>query len=290
MKKILGYTDAWSIAPGETLNVMVSTYGPKRYRADLVRVICGDDEPARNLYREEEIEAPFSGEYPGRQQPIDAGSYAVVPNSPKLAALESFTVQAWIWPTTPRKGEQGLITRWDDDPALGFALLIDDTGALALRVGDGGGNTTEVSTGEPLAMRRWYLVSGSYDALTGEINVCQEPINVDHESHKVASLTSQVELRALAPSNSPLMFAAFPMTLSTGKPGSRCHYNGKIDRPRLTAGALSPVERSAMAEDPRPHERNTQLIGAWDFSRDIGGSAISDVGPNGLHGNSVNLP
>jgi N,N-dimethylformamidase len=290
MKKILGYTDAWSIAPGETLNVMVSTYGPKRYRADLVRVICGDDEPAHDLYREEEIEAPFSGEYPGRQQPIDAGSYAVVPNSPKLAALESFTVQAWIWPTTPLKGEQGLITRWDDDPALGFALLIDDTGALALRVGDGGGNTTEVSTGEPLAMRRWYLVSGSYDALTGEINVCQEPINVDHESHKVASLTSQVELRALAPSNSPLMFAAFPMTLSTGKPGSRCHYNGKIDRPRLTAGALSPVERSAMAEDPRPHERNTQLIGAWDFSRDIGGSAISDVGPNGLHGNTVNLP
>ena len=93
MKKILGYTDAWSIAAGETLNVMVSTYGPKRYRADLVRVICGDDEPARDLYREEEIAAPFSGEYPGRQQPIDAGSYAVVPNSPKLAALRPWSAR-----------------------------------------------------------------------------------------------------------------------------------------------------------------------------------------------------
>ncbi len=120
MKKILGYTNAWGIAPGETLNVMVSTYGPERYRADLVRVICGDDDPAHDLYREEEIAAPFSGEYPGRLQPIDAGSYALVPNSPELAALESFTVQAWIWPTTPHKGEQGLITCWEDDPALGL--------------------------------------------------------------------------------------------------------------------------------------------------------------------------
>ncbi|MFB3103435.1 MAG: N,N-dimethylformamidase beta subunit family domain-containing protein, partial [Pseudomonadales bacterium] len=130
----------------------------------------------------------------------------------------------------------------------------------------------------------------SYDALTGELNVCQGPINADHESHRVASATSQVELNALAKSNSPLMFAALSMTLSTGQPGSRCHYNGKIDRPRLTAGVLPPAERSAMAADPLPHERNTQVIGAWDFSRDIGGCAISDVGPNGLRGNTVNLP
>ena len=290
MKKILGYTNTWAIAPGEALNVMVSTYGPERYRADLVRIICGDNAPDHDIYREEDIEAPFSGEYPGRHQPIDAGSYAVVSNSPELAALESFTVQAWVWPTTPHKGEQGLITRWDDALARGFALLIDDTGALAMRLGDGCGNTTEVSTGEPLSMRRWYLVSGSYDALTGELNVCQEPINVDHENHQVANATRQVEFSAVIQSNSPLMFAALPMTLSTGKPGSRGHYNGKIDRPCLAAGALSPAERSALARDPLPHERNTQVIGAWDFSRDIGGAVISDVGPNGLHGKAINLP
>ena len=290
MKKILGYTNVWGIAPGETLNVMVSTYGPERYRADLVRVICGDDDPGHDIYREEEIEAPFNGEYPGRLQPIDAGSYTVVPNYPELSALESFTVQAWIWPTTPDKGEQGLITRWQDDPALGFALLIDDTGALAMRVGDGDGNVAEINTGEPLALRRWYLVSGSYDALTGELNVCQEPINSSHENLKVANVTSQAKLNTVAKSDSPLMFAAFPMTLSTGKPGSQCHYNGKMDRPRLMAGVLSAAERSAMAWDALPHERNAHVVGAWDFSRDIGGGAVTDVSPNGLHGNTVNLP
>ena len=290
MKKVLGYANVWGIAPGETLNVMVSTYGPERYRADLVRVICGDDEPSHGIYREEEIEAPFSGEYPGRLQQIDSGSYAVVPDCPEIAGLESFTVQAWIWPTTPHKGEQGLITRWQDDPALGFALLIDDEGALAMRVGDGGGSMTEVSTGEPLAMRRWYLVSGSYDAETGNLNVCQEPVNADHENHKVANVTQQAKPGHIATSSLPLMFAALPMTLATGKAGSQCHYNGKIDRPRLSAGVLSAAERSAMAWDALPHERNTQAVGAWDFSRDIGGRAISDVSPNGLHGNTVNLP
>lgn len=290
MKKILGYTNVWGIAPGETLNVMVSSYGPERYRADLVRVICGDDDPDSGIYREEEIEAPFNGEYPARFQPIDAGSHAVAPHSPVLDALESFTVQAWIWPTTPGKGEQGLISRWRDDPALGFALFIDDTGALAMKVGDGGGNVAEINTGKPLAMRRWYLVSGFYDAKTGEIGVCQEPVPYQHENLKTAQATRQAKFKGIAESDAPLMFAALPTTMSNGKPGSRCHFNGKIDRPRLTAGVLSAAERSAIAWDALPYERNNLVIAAWDFSRDIGGATISDTGPNGLHGKTVNLP
>ncbi len=290
MKTILGYSNVWSVAPGETLSIMVGTYGPERYRADLVRVICGDDDPDRNLYRDEAIEAPFSGEYAARSQPIDCGSYALVLGSPELAALDSFTVQAWIWPTTPHKGEQGLMARWQDDPGLGFALLINGAGALTMRVGDGGGNVAEISTGVPLAMRRWHLVSGSYDASTGELSVCQEPLNVDHESHRGVDATSQVELGAVIESNAPLMFAALPKTLPTAKTGSRCHYNGKIDRPRLIARSLSPAERSLTGWDALATEGDTQVIAAWDFSRDIGGCAIHDVGPNRLHGETVNLP
>ncbi len=91
MKKVVGYANAWSVMPGETLSVMVSTYGPKHYRADLVRVICGDDEPDHDIYREEEIAAPFSGKYPGRNQPTVAGSYVTVPATPAIALLGSFT-------------------------------------------------------------------------------------------------------------------------------------------------------------------------------------------------------
>ena len=290
MKKILGYTNVWSVTPGQTINVMVSTYGPARYRADLIRVICGDDAPDHDIYREVPIEAPFSGEYSGRTQPIDAGSYAVVPNAPSLADLESFTLQAWIWPTTPGRGEQALITQWQDDPAAGVALLIDDAGALAMRIGDGNGAITEINTGTPLAARRWYLVSGSYDAATKELDVCQEPLGSQLENLRVASARSKAELTAIGGAGSALMFAAFPATRSSGKPASRGQFNGKIDRPRLIGRALTPAERSAIAWDAMPHERNPHVVGAWDFSRDIGTDTICDVGPNRLHGRTVNLP
>ena len=64
MKKIIGYLNTWGIAPGETLLAKVSTYGPEKYQADLVRVICGNDNPDHGLYKEEKIAAPFNGEHP----------------------------------------------------------------------------------------------------------------------------------------------------------------------------------------------------------------------------------
>jgi len=288
MKRVLGYSDVWSVAPGAKIRFKVSTYGPERYRADLVRVISGEDEPERGVFREEEIDAPFNGEHPGRLQPIDAGSYAVVPASTVLDTLESFTVQCWVFATTPNKGVQGLISQWRDDPRTGFALLIDDTGSIAMRVGDGIGGFTEISTGTPLAERRWYLVSGSYDAATREVSVSQEPVASTLEGLRAASARGAAS--GFAGAKIPLMFAAFPAIQPSGKPGTKCHFNGKIDRPRLSASVLSAAEISAAAARETPHDQNPQIVAAWDFSRRIGTDAILDVGPHSLHGRTVNLP
>ena len=290
MKKIVGYASAWSVMPGETLRVMVSTYGPQRYRADLVRVICGDDEPDHGIYREAEIAAPFSGEYPGRTQPTVAGSYLIFPDVPASAAPGSFTVQAWVFPTTPDKGEQGLIANWCDATTRGFALLIDATGALAMRLGDGSGDSAEVSTGRPLAARRWHLVAAAYDAVTNELSVFQEPIETALEVSSAAGVTRRVAFDAAANGGAPLVMAALPAAHPAGGPGARNHFNGKIDRPRLTGRALSRAEIAALAWDAQPHERDTSVIAAWDFALDIGGDRISDLGPNRAHGRAVNLP
>ena len=124
MKKIMGYCRPWTVMPGDTLNVMVSTYGPDRYRADLVRVICGNDDPDLDIYREEEIAAPFAGEYPAREQITVAGSYVTIPSNPLVTGLGGFTVQVWVFPTTPEKGAQGLISNWDDATASGFEGMV----------------------------------------------------------------------------------------------------------------------------------------------------------------------
>ena len=75
MKKIIGYCRPWTVMPGDTLDVMVSTYGPDRYRADLVRVICGDDDPDLDIFREEEIAAPFTVKLP---RPVTSGLEGMV--------------------------------------------------------------------------------------------------------------------------------------------------------------------------------------------------------------------
>ena len=109
--KIVGYSDRWSVQPGERLRFMVSTE-LRSYRADIVRLIHGDDTPGGPGFKDEPIETPVSGEYPGRQQPIRKGSYVTVPDSPALRLTGSFTLQAWIYPTTPKKGVQGILTKW----------------------------------------------------------------------------------------------------------------------------------------------------------------------------------
>jgi len=288
MKRVLGYSDVWSVVPGTKISFKVSTYGPERYRADLVRVISGEDELERGVFREEEVDAPFNGEHRGRLQPIDAGSYAVVPPSAVLDGLQSFTVQCWVFATTPKKGEQGLITQWRDDPATGFALVIGGCGSVAIRVGDGIGGLTEIRTGEPLAERRWYLVSGSYDASTRELSVSQEPVMATLEGLRAAS--AKCAAKGFSGAKTPLMFAAFPALRPNGKPGSRCHFNGKIDRPRVSASVLSAADVSAAAAREAPHDQNPQIVAAWDFSRGIGSDSILDVGPNCLHGRTLNLP
>lgn len=290
MKKVVGYPSAWSVTPGDTIGFMVSTYGPERYSADLVRVICGDDDPDRAIFREEEISAPFAGEYSGRTQPTVAGSYVIIPDMPAIAAPGSFTVQAWIFPTTPYKGEQGLIANWSDETASGFALLIDGMGTLAMRLGDGNGGVTEVNSGKPLAAWRWHLVAAAYDAASKELRVFQEPLQTPLEASSAASVASNIGFDAATNNGASLVMAALHVEHPAGGPGARHHFNGKIDRPRLSGRALSRAEIVTLAWDTMPHERNASVIAAWDFARDIGSTRITDVGPNGAHGRTVNLP
>ena len=290
MKKIMGYCSDWSVMPGDSLDFMVSTYGPDRFRADLVRVICGNDDPQLDIYREEEIAAPFAGEYPGREQITVSGSYATIRSSPLLRGLDSFTVQAWVFPTTPDKGTQGLISNWDDATASGFALTIDDNGAAAMRLGDGNGATVTVTTGMRLAKWRWHLVSAAYDAAAASLVVSQEFIGPQFEASTTASATGAVDFAPAMESAQPLIMAAMPATHPAGRPGASHFFNGKLDRPRLVGRALNIDQSAVLGWDAMPHEREASVIAAWDFSREIGGVTIVDAGPNGLNGRLVNLP
>ena len=121
--ELIGYADPWCAAPGDRVRLMVSTDLPS-YQADMVRLIHGDENPDGPGFKEEAPDTSISGRYDGRKQAAYCGSYAIVADSTAFAHLTSFTVQAWIFPTTPQKPyAQGLVTTVTlIDPRFNIAL------------------------------------------------------------------------------------------------------------------------------------------------------------------------
>ena len=286
MKRIVGYCDPWSVQPGDHVNVMVSTYGADRFHTGLVRVICGDDRPLGPGFKEEPIAVDWARDYPGRTQSNPIGSYVRVPESASLRALESFTVQTYVYPTTPQKGRQALLAQWDRDRDRGFALSIGPDGSAELRVAAGHGAVHELATGVPLLAERWYFLTGSYDAASGQMQLEQQPLFA-LPGHQLIVRSARVSAHALAAASVPLTMAA--LADPRGGRWSSEYFNGKLDRPCLASRALEAATLAALdagRDEPLP----AHIVGCWDFSRDISGEAVTDVSTWGNHGATVNLP
>lgn len=150
MKQVIGYCDPWSVAPGERIAFKVSCTGAAEYRADLLRIICGDDTPGGPGLDLRPIASAVNGSYPAREQRNPIGSYIVVADHAALRGGGSLTVACLAWPTTPTKGRQGLISHWCERTRAGFSLEIDANGAASFRAGDAE-TEIEVATSRPLA-------------------------------------------------------------------------------------------------------------------------------------------
>src|SRR5689334_21470288 len=113
--ELVGYADRLSAALGETVRFMVSASVPE-YEATIVRLVHGDENPAGPGYKEEEVDTAANGRHRGRMQVAHAGSYVLVPDSPLHTRVESFSLFAWVWPTTPVLGrEQGILAKWSPE-------------------------------------------------------------------------------------------------------------------------------------------------------------------------------
>ena len=91
---ITGYSDRLSVRGGETIRFMVSCDPPMDYRADLVRVIHGDLNPAGPGLKEAAVACAANGGYAGRTQTIHAGSYVAVPLCAGFDPSAGFSIQS----------------------------------------------------------------------------------------------------------------------------------------------------------------------------------------------------
>ena len=286
MLDITGYSDKVSVRPGGSVDFMINCRAAT-YRADIVRLICGDTSPDGPGFKEEVIPSPVGKRYKGRRQIIHAGSYVSLASRPLIERLESFTVQAMIWPTTPEKGAQALLSKWSAKKG-GFIFGIDEAGSITLTLGDGSGKTVSRSVGKPMLARHWYLVAASWDAASKTISLYQVAQKTYAHATDSGSAASKVRFGVLGNNDAPLLMAA---TAGAKNPRAMAQlYNGKIDSPRLANRALERAEIEALRAQVLPAPLVPALIAAWDFSRDIKGVRVSDASSNRLDGEIVNLP
>jgi N,N-dimethylformamidase len=278
-KELIGYADEISVPRGATIAFKVSTDAP-HYDAAIVRLIHGDANGPG--FKEEVIEA--EKRHSGRKQLAHSGSYGIVPAHPALSPAGSFTIQMWIYSTTPRNGVvQGLLSKWSNNG--GYALVIGEAGDVRLRLGDGQ-TVRSWGTGKPLRARQWYFIAASFDPGRQLVELHQEPLS-DWPFEQTAAVTKEasggiVPLR----NDAPILFAADHLE---GRKVAGGLYNGKIERPALYGRSLRPDEIEGLKSGVAPAEF-ADLIAAWDFSIGMPGRKLTDVGPNGAHGLAVNMP
>jgi N,N-dimethylformamidase len=283
--ELTGYADEISVAPGETIAFKVSTT-LNRYDAAIVRLIHGDvNGPG---FKEEVVAG--AGHHVGRIQTAHCGSYLRVEDHPKLTFKEGFTVQMWIFPTSPQKAEvQGLLAKRRD--ARGYAVVIGPRGDLGLWLGDGK-NVAEIHTGRALRSHQWHFIAVSFDARTGTVCLYQKALTKWQTEESKVMLERATEVRELAAVAAPLLMAAAHLDSSREqRPTARGHYNGKLDRPVIFDKPLSraEIERSMAGVDPSDLG-GQHLVASWNFSLDIAATRVTDTGPNELHGVAVNMP
>ena len=320
MLKITGYSDKYSAHPGEEVKFYINAEYNDSYEVQLVRLIHGDTNPEGPGYKEAEIDASCNGTYQGKNQRIHGGSYIIMPQHDNLN-LESFTMQAYIFPTTPDKGRQGIFTKFNEEEKKGYGLFINDEGCLSVEIGDGSQVVT-VSSEKKLLRKVWYLVIATFDAQSRRLTLHQEPrvtstngglgmaiLNPIEETSAIIETTSSV---LPAANDAPLLIAATTLNNRSGRHISGGHFkevphpielpeqtktfNGKIDRPRLSNIGLSKAEIETLAssyDECNTTVRST-VVGAWDFHANIGkniaSTKIVDTSPNNHHGFIINMP
>jgi N,N-dimethylformamidase len=271
---LTGYTDRLSAAAGERIAFKVSSAAAGPYRASLARIVHADPNPAGPGVKMEDLAGRFAIERPSRVQPLALGSHARVEAAAALRLAGPLTVTALVWPTLARE-ESCVVARWDEAGGAGWALSIGPRGVTA-RAGVAGGESLTVTTGRPLALRRWHRVWLVADPAAGTLRAGHAPLGGGGREEMAAPLPPGARLDAAA-----------PLTIGARLgPGAREHFNGKIEDPMLLATAARAPETLLLDPLLPPPD----LVAGWDFSQGIDGLDVMDVGPHRLGGRLVNLP
>jgi N,N-dimethylformamidase len=285
---VLGYAWPLIVSPGEPIAFHLSSRTLAHAEATLVRVRCADPDPNGPGLKLTELDGAINGPVALADQPLRPGSCAFIADSAPLGELGAFTVGAFLWPTLPGDHPQSVLARWRGDIAAGWRLGLDAEGQLEFVLA-AAGQSWRVATDLPLLAREWIVAGGAWDPATERIRVMVR--SLDPQAGRDRSVVVEAEgPAALAwPAAAPLVIAAQARHAGDAAP-CESFYDGKIDRPRIYAAALSMDALHRLCEAQSPAPADPQLLAAWDFSRDIPTDRVRDLSAHRLHGSLRQMP
>lgn len=219
---LIGYTDRFEVAPGESLNVHVSS--PEgMYDVRLVRLArCAEDLLP--------LASSVDGSYPGQGHPVRTGSYMTVAPGVPIPAAPGIDI--WVRPTMPADGrEQGLIC-WGG----AYGLYLAPDGRLRLTWG-----RFSILSSHPLPALRWCRVLVECDG--GQLRLT---LRVEDGQSQRWSATEAFVPQSEAAAN------AGDFALGAIVEGGDCRsfFDGKIARPLLRDGGTC-IAAWNFASDPQ---------------------------------------
>jgi N,N-dimethylformamidase len=286
---VLGYASPLCAAPGERVSFHLSSQTLNEVQATVVRVRCADPDPAGPGLKTAVCESSINGAVRVSHQPIHPGSCGIVQDAPLFSSLTELSAGCLILPTLVDGRNQTILSRWSDAIGQGWKLGLDGNGHAEATVACSGATWT-VRSERPLAIGEWAYIGATIDPARGRLVVFQRSLDVVGGRDRTSQAEGKGPDVVAWPTNTPLVIAAHATGLDAPQAPAACYFNGKIDRPRLYAGALSPAELCRLIELLTPQGYDPRLVAAWDFSERMESNVVVDRSANRFDGVLRNLP
>lgn len=247
-KRIVGYSDEWSVAPGEQVSFFVGGRAGRSYTAVVHRLLGGGSDPRAPRLRSEPV--ADLGSRGLLDQVIVPGSYGTADLSPEAAGVLSragsvvITVSPWL-----EGEERTALTLLDGDRREVLRIGIDAGGRVVADVGP------DRVVGEVAPLRAFTDVVVSWDDATLTVATAER----GHAWHD----------RSAPLSASPTGGTSVLLGAGLDATGRRCrHFGGRVERPALLDGAHLASEAKAIVGETGTAE-HPAVVAAWDLSRSI---------------------